>query len=147
MNDDRRDRVPSARDDTAALATHNPLLERATVREMVEETWRKFLTFAASGSQALGRDIILRFDEKVARQAASMSAGDAAIFTNLVEDERNRIFDEYTSSPEALKRRLGVGAPVETRTHASNDLGNLAVRTAVRATVWETIISLFRLFR
>jgi hypothetical protein len=96
----------------------------------------------------MGAEVIHRFDEKVGQLAASMTPGDAATFGRLVEDERNKIFDEYTSSPEALKRRLGVGvAPESARQRSASDLGDLAVRTAVRATVWETIISFFRLFR
>lgn len=44
---------------------------------------------------------------------------------------------------EALKARLGVSAPLA----ASSPIANLVVETAVRATIWQSVGALFRVFR
>ena len=55
---------------------------------------------------------------------------------------------EYTSNPLALKRRLGLAFVTgsQKRRSGGQDLGELAVRTAVRATVWEAFEQFFVFF-
>lgn len=128
-------------------------VSRDDVREMVETNWRKFLTFAQEGtpSKPLAVEVLKRFEEQIAQTAAGMGPAQAKEFLAICEDERARIFDEYTDNPDALKRRLGVGAPsfaTQTRRSTRMPMGELAARTAVRATVWtvvrDVITSLFR---
>lgn len=121
-------------------------IDRHEIREMCEENWRQFLQFAADGSKELGQQVILRFDEKNKARAAQMKPDDGASFLQAVEEERGKIFDEYSANPEALKRRLGVTtgpAHVVERSHRQG-MGEMAVKTAVRASIWAAIWSLFR---
>ncbi|HDR8947290.1 TPA: hypothetical protein QDA71_004319 [Burkholderia vietnamiensis] len=121
-------------------------INRNEIREMCEENWRQFLQFAADGSKELGQQVILRFDEKNKARAAQMEPDDGASFLQAVEEEREKIFDEYSANPEALKRRLGVTAGrahVAERSHRQG-MGEMAVKTAVRASIWAAIWSLFR---
>lgn len=121
--------------------------EMQQIKQMVDESWRAFLTFAARGSGELGKECLLRFDEKVQKQARDMGP-DGKRWFDLVEEQRGLIFDEYSKDPAALKRRLGVpgaGSP-RGRGHSSG-LADVAVRTAVRATVWQSIAALFRMTR
>lgn len=119
---------------------------REQIREMVEENWRQFLAFAATGSQQLGAQVIARFDEKNKLAAAKMPPDQGKAFLDAIEAERDLIFDEYTASPEALKKRLGVssGGPTPTLTSSRQGLGEVVVKTAVRASIWAAIWSLFR---
>jgi hypothetical protein len=119
---------------------------RDEIRQMVEENWRQFLNFAAAGSKQLGAEVIARFEQKTKQQAATMSHADAKAFLAAVEEERSKIFDEYTSSPQALKARLGVEAPARSASARSHrqGMGEMAVKTAVRASIWAAIWSLFR---
>jgi len=72
------------------------------------------------------------------------------MFLRAIEEERDLLFNEYRRNPDALKRRLGLG-PVNRSNlvvhHQRQSIGEMAVRTAVRATIWETVISIFRAFR
>ena len=123
---------------------------RVFCHQMVEDSWRSFLTFASEGSPALGVACINRLDERSQEIARGMPAGRSQRFLALIDNERGKIFDEYTKNPEALKRRLGVPKPGVGARGASGvgqGLGGLAVRTVVRATVWESIIAIFRAFR
>lgn len=123
-------------------------------REIVEVNWKAFLTFAVEGSPDLGKECLLRFEEKIARQAREMGK-DGERWLAVIEEQRALIFDEYISNPDGLKRRLGVGTPqqaVQPHTqqirHVSGEsLADLAVRTTVRASIWATVFSIFRWFR
>lgn len=67
-------------------------------------------------------------------------------FLAAVEEERDRLFDEYSSSPDALKKRLGVNpaAPVGASHSNRQGMGEMVVKTAVRASIWASIFALFR---
>jgi hypothetical protein len=75
-----------------------------------------------------------------------MPSEQAKTFTQTVEEQRQILFDEYGRNPEALKHRLGLAGPPAV-TYQQQGLGEMVVRTAIRATVWESVFSLFRLFR
>lgn len=126
-------------------------MDREQCREMVEEHWRAFLTFASTGAIDLGKDCITRFEEDIEKIGSSMSAVNAVAFVEMMDEERDRIHAEYVRSPEKLKARLGVTSPSQqeiiVRGRQPLSLGEVAVRTAVRATVWETVKSIFRSFR
>jgi|ERR1035437_4077673 phosphotransacetylase len=119
-------------------------------KEMVESYWKSFLAFSAEGSIDLAKECLVRFEERIAKHAKAMG-NDGKRWMEIIDEQRDLIFDEYTKDPNALKTRLGISPapqPVQKAIHATGqNLGELAVRTAVRATVWESIISIFRLFR
>lgn len=118
---------------------------RRICRGMVEDHWRTFLGFAATGSEELGRNSVRLFDQAISDGASQMSPHDGALYTAMMEEERERIFDEYSRNPAALKERLGVtaGRPPQA-SRDTHGLGELAVRTAVRATIWSAIRAVFR---
>jgi hypothetical protein len=126
---------------------------QAFCKEMVEKSWRSFLTFAAEGSEQLAVACIARLEERSEEIARSLDLATGKRFLSTIDAERRKIFDEYSNDPVALKARLGVPInnnkqiPERPRSSSRNELGNLVVRTAVRATVWESIIGLFRFLR
>ena len=125
---------------------------RVFCNRMVQNSWRSFLTYAALGSGEMGAATIAQLEAESQRISRTMEAVRSRRFLATIEDERSKIADEYRQNPDALKRRLGVpisapSAPPVISGRSRQSLGELAVRTAVRATVWETIITIFRAFR
>lgn len=117
-------------------------------RQLVEDHWRAFL-LEGKQDPAMGARMIEAFDQRIQAQAVSMPADKGAVFKATVETERERLFSEYESSPKLLMQRLNIGQAVEPdqapRRHSNRQgLGELVVRTAVRATIWEIVRSLFR---
>jgi hypothetical protein len=129
------------------------LMDSAAVTAMVEDFWRSFIPIAFGGDQRTAALIIERFQKQIDDMAKLMSSDDAAMFNQMVEEQREILFNEYNANPAKLKARLGIpdgaesGLAPEPQRSNRMGLGELAVRTAVRATVWETVISLFRLGR
>ena len=122
---------------------------RKFCRQMVEDSWRAFLSYAAAGSRELGVATIARLDERSREISRSLEPALGQRFLATIEEERGKIFDEYTTNPAALKQRLGVAVPVPSAALAAHgqsrqDLGELVVRTAIRATIWESIVAIFR---
>jgi len=125
-------------------------MDRDTVTGMVEDYWRAFIPAMQTGNPELGLGIAQRFDERIDKTASLMEPLEAAAFRQAVEAERERLLQEYQTDPIALKRRLGINLGIDDtqpRRRASDGMGGLMVRTAVRATIWESIWSLFRVFR
>ena len=125
---------------------------RVFCNRMVQNSWRSFLTYAALGSGERGVATIAQLETESQRISRTMEATRSRRFLATIEDERSKIADEYKRNPDELKRRLGVpisasSAPPVVSGRSRQSLGELAVRTAVRATVWETIITIFRAFR
>jgi hypothetical protein len=125
-------------------------IDRSAIRSMVEDFWRGFISVAVTNPQ-IGAQSIQNFDERIQATASLMVPGKAKMFLQAVEEERDLLFNEYRRNPDALKRRLGLG-PVRqpnsvVRQHQRQSIGEMAARTAVRATIWETVVSLFRAFR
>ena len=85
-------------------------VSREEVRQMVATLWRSFLNFAAEGSQELGQECIVRFEERTRAEAEKMDADKAIEYLAMIDEERGLIMDEYTNDPERLKGRLGVRA-------------------------------------
>ena len=123
-------------------------IDKTAIREMVEDYWRSFILLGHQNPSA-GADLIKRFDGRIATMAALMDPEKAGLFQAGVEIERERLFNEYQRSPDTLKTRLNI-QPCQQFTvsqvsprRGQNFVG-LVARTAVRATVWEIIRSLFR---
>ena len=123
-------------------------IDRGAIRAMVEDHWRSFLAVAQTNPH-LGGQSILRFDERIQATAALMQPQQSAVFLQTVDEEREILVNEYQRDPEALKHRLGLTPSVAPALviHHQQTLGEVVARTAVRATVWESIFALFRLFR
>jgi hypothetical protein len=121
----------------------------AEIRDLVEGFWRAFLT-RGSENPALAIEVSRLFETKVNEIAAGLGGEYQQIFLSAIERHRERLLQEYQADNGAFRRRLGVAAPKETPQPVANgnaSLGELAVRTAVRATVWESVRALFRAFR
>lgn len=95
-------------------------------------------------------EVSREFEARIAEASRALDPLDGLAFQQAVEADREMLMAEYTSNPLALKRRLGLafvtGSEKNIRS-GGQDLGELAVRTAVRATVWESVRAIFRLFR
>lgn len=114
------------------------------IRGMVEDYWRSFLAMA-SQNQSVARDIQLRFDERIAAMASLMSKENANVFLMAIEEERDKLFLEYDRDPDAQKRRLSIQFNRNQQPSSQrNEMGELIVNTAVRATIWQVIFSIFR---
>jgi hypothetical protein len=122
-------------------------MDRAVVKGMVEDYWRAIIPAMQNGGKALVDEIGGRFEDRIEQTAALLSPVEAAAFLQMVEADRTQLISEYQSNPVGLKNRLGLALGVDgpaTGQSGRQGLGELAVRTAVRATVWEMIWSLFR---
>jgi hypothetical protein len=123
-------------------------IDRAAIRAMVEDFWRSFLAVVRQNQQ-ISRETILRFEERIRAMAALMSPEQSEVFLQTADEEREILYNEYWRSPEALKHRLGLVSNLQqpVAIHQQQGLGGTIVKTAVRATVWESVFALFRLFR
>jgi hypothetical protein len=121
---------------------------RNSARLAVEDHWRHFLPLVHIDKRK-ALEAVYSFDATIKTMTESMPEHDAAFFRQTIELEREKIADEYDRNPVALKAKLGVTNPVtaSTRSHNRQGLDELVVRTAIRATVWQSIRSIFRLFR
>jgi hypothetical protein len=127
----------------------SPKINRDECRQLVEECWRNFLKFAAEGNQEEGTKTIMRFDEHMQQKAKQMPQAEGLQFWTLLEEERELLFNEYKRDPDGLKRRLNVipSEPQPVQYGGRQNLGQVAVNTAVRATVWESVRAIFRMIR
>lgn len=127
-------------------------MDRQIIKGMVEDYYRTLIPAMQSDGTAGFEDVSSRFEERVKQTAAMLPPVEAAAFSQTVEAERERMIEEYRADPLAMKKRLGItlGLDGPAEVHSSSGrqgLGELAVRTAVRATVWESIWALFRAMR
>jgi hypothetical protein len=123
-------------------------VDRAAIRAMVEDHWRGFIPVAAAGNMQVTAQCIKNIEDRIRDTTALMEPHKAKIFSQAVDEERELVLNEFKRSPDALKRRLGLlpitqPAPV-TIQYRRQSIGDMAVRTAIRATIWETVIALFR---
>jgi hypothetical protein len=117
-------------------------------RQMVDDLYRAFLPHAFAGEVEKSRSLIMAFEDKVQKIARELPGGAGQAFLKRLNAHRDNIANEYERDRQALRRRLGVAemAPPAAAS-AGQQLGDLAVRTAVRATVWESVRAFFRLLR
>lgn len=121
---------------------------RNSARLTVEDHWRNFFTLVRIDKRK-AMEAMNSFDATIKMLTASMPEPDSSFFRQTIEAEREKILDEYERNPDALKARLGMTnqAPTYTQSNNRQGLNELVVRTAVRATVWESVRSIFRAFR
>lgn len=123
-------------------------LNRAVIRSSVEEYWKNLiLNMRISPERALF--VSAQFGEHIQAVAKLFSSPDEAnAFLAAVEEERGMLVDEYDRDREGLLRRLGIDDYSQVQQHMVHyqreSIGEMAVRTAVRATIWEGIWSIFR---
>jgi hypothetical protein len=124
------------------------ILDHDAIRAMVEDFWRSFLATARTNPTA-GQKSIMRFEDHIQTTAGMMPQDQAATFLQAIEEERESLFQEYNRDPDGLKARLGlpVDRPSRSNGYHRRSLGDVAARTVVRATIWESISALFRLLR
>ena len=97
-------------------------------------------------SKAAAWDFRERTAERIEATAALMPPEQGKAFKEMFAEEYLLLEDELERDWKALCQRLGVDIrpPAPRPVHHRQGLGELAVRTAVRATVWELILSVFR---
>jgi hypothetical protein len=133
-------------------------INRAAVRQLVEEQFRAVILQGRYNGEhnvpretaiAMSRDLSRRHQEQIDSIAATIPPEQATLFLQMIEEEHTLFFDEHQRDPDASYRRLGLpltstpGVP-QIRGYQRQGIGEMAVRTAVRATIWELIFSLFR---
>jgi hypothetical protein len=128
--------------------------DRALARSLAETHWRDMIDAAFRGNPDQAMAILQRLDERIQQVAVELPPDRSAEFLNAAEEERNKLFEEYERSPDALKGRLGAATAQSVATlprqpprpSPASVIGDTVVRTAVRATVWETVRAIFRAF-
>ena len=127
-------------------------IDRSLIRSMVEDFWRSFLVTSTVKPES-AKDSIHRFEERLQAMASIMPLEQSNEFLKIASEEREIIAKENERNPEQLKMRLGLKINREVQSYPipaqyqRQSLPELAVRTAVRATVWKSIGAAFRLFR
>ncbi|MCP1173651.1 hypothetical protein [Ralstonia chuxiongensis] len=111
--------------------------------------WKSFLEISVTSGMPSAATYISRFEAEIAQQAAKIEAktefpGLGEQYLAYIEEERERLLQEYQRDPEALRRSLGAPPLIQEITSARQDgqrmsMGELAARTAVRATVWTLV--------
>jgi hypothetical protein len=133
-------------------------VNRAAVRQLVEEQFRAvILQGRYNGEHNVSRDTAIamaldlnrRQNEQIDAITSLMPAEQATLFRQTVEEEGKLFYDEHQRDPDVSYRRLGLqltSTPQVQQTirYQRQGIGEMAVRTAVRAAIWELIVSLFR---
>ncbi|MFM0358971.1 hypothetical protein PQR12_36240 [Paraburkholderia nemoris] len=125
--------------------------------DLVQLHWQLFLSAAGRGDEDGARKLVLGFARDCEENKAKVIRGEGGPkdspenfrkMVQYIEEARSRIADEYERDPAGLKRRLGVPvgetASVPARHSNYMGIGEMAVRTAVRATVWTVVRDLVR---
>jgi hypothetical protein len=128
--------------------------DRALARSLVETHWRDMIDASFRGDMEKATAIQQRLDERILEIMVELPTDRGSEFVGAAEEERNKLFEEYRRDPEALKRRIGAATAVPmvrpsrqpSRPSAAMVIGDTVVRTAVRATVWESVRAIFRGF-
>ena len=117
---------------------------------MIEDNFRAMMIADMQGKQQLSTDINERFWDRLEAMAALMPAAQAETFRTTLQEESHLLVDEFKRDRQATYRRLDIALPHVPVTHAPvtryhrQGIGEMAVRTAVRATIWDVIFRLFR---
>jgi hypothetical protein len=133
-------------------------VNRAAVRQLVEEQFRAVILQGRYNGEhnvprdtaiAMALDLNRRQNEQIDAITSLMPAEQATLFRQTVEEEGKLFYDEHQRDPDVSYRRLGLqltSTPQVQQTirYQRQGIGEMAVRTAVRAAIWELIVSLFR---
>ena len=118
------------------------------ITKLAEDHWRAFLTAAQRQNSELAMEEVAGFD-KLLKPIAEKLGSDGPAFLAAVDRARDRLQQEYDVDRVALRRRLGISLPepVQPPVIYGGSVGGMVVRTAIRATIWESVRALFRAFR
>ena len=132
-------------------------VDRIAIREMVEDAFRSQMLFhqnyidahphsTPQESQDAAYEFYQRWAQRIEATADLMLPDQGAAFRDMIGEEYGFLIKELERDPQALAQRLGVvvGRPAPQVAYRRQGIGEMAVRTAVRATIWELIFSLFR---
>jgi hypothetical protein len=130
---------------------HNPpagavekSFDRAKVRKIVEDHFRSILPLRGYGRRPQNMTQIEQMGNRLADQVEawcnSLPPDQAKELDNMFGDEMQLSLAECQRDPVAYARRLGV---LPGRGYQRQGIGEMAVRTAVRATIWEGVRRLF----
>lgn len=174
-------------------------IDRAAVRELVEDFWRSFILFmrdlqtkypraTPSDLQNECKKFSRRAWQRFEAIATLMPPEQGKIFMQMIDEEdiicskehhfrpdafynrlnlsvragtkqeQDRLYQQFGIDPAAVDAFIASGDPAQAAalrahpqpvapapTHQGQGIGEMAVRTAVRATIWEVIRSLFHL--
>jgi hypothetical protein len=127
------------------IQPHVVSFDRAAVRKMVEDHMREVLRVRGYHKRAQNVTLIdqmyARFANQVDALIDSMPPEQGKEFDQMCAEEMHLIRVELQQDPVACARRLGV---LPGRVNQRQGIGEMAVRTAVRATIWDVIWRLFR---
>jgi hypothetical protein len=148
---------------TQELASHQTTwgdihVYRKAIRDMVEHFFIAEILFEQNYAAVHGNNYNVdeynnaaiaeadKFTERMNAIAALMSPEQAKEFAQIAFEETQSLRGEMRRDFKALARRLGVEIRPTQPAYQSHrmGLGELAVRTAVRATVWDIVGSLLR---
>jgi hypothetical protein len=133
------------------------ILNAPTVTNIAEAHWRNMLIAGESNTY----DVVVSFHAMLKEMCTDLGEN-AVAFRAAVEIKCGELLKQYEGTNRdrmALGYRLGVLpeqhrvaaegllAPESPRTTYAGGLGGMAVRTAVRATIWESVRAVFRAFR
>jgi hypothetical protein len=124
-------------------ASFSPIPPIEDTTRMIWGAWRTMLEFSKT-DQAKGMAAIYEMQAKIDAVRSTLSPADAATYHAQTERVRADLQALYDRDPHALKGLLGIAPPARP---ARQSIGEMAVRTAIRATIWESIWTLFRAFR
>ena len=142
--------------DNRTMLERSPDLQAAaakshqSVRDMTETYWITFLDLTVRREPAKALAFTERFNEMIARDAKGLEDGEHGAGTKylaIVDYERDRLANEHHTNPAAQKMRLGIVSepePQPARANSQMGMGELAARTAVRATVWTLVRDVIR---
>lgn len=135
----------------------NKQVDRVAIREMVEDGFRTQMLFQQNyidahphstrqESQDAAHKFLQRWTQRIDATADLMPPEQGAAFREMVGEEFDFLTQEAERDPQAFAQRLGVvmGRPAPQIGYRRQGIGEMAVQTAVRATIWQLIRSLFR---
>jgi hypothetical protein len=118
--------------------------DRATVRRIVEDHFGSILPLRGYGRRSKNMTLIGQMGNQLADQVEawcnSLPPDQAKELDDMFGEEMRLSAAEFKRDPVAYARRLGV---LPGGVYQRQGIGEMAVRTAVRATIWEAISRLF----
>jgi hypothetical protein len=139
-------------------------VDRELIRKLVEAYWRDVVLrgrrMGAQGASWVevmqdSRELDRAFREQTEALAARLPPEQGQEFLQMIEEEADRCFKEHQSNHKAFYRRVGLTSRDlragnrnshirHSAAYQRQGIGEMAARTAVRATVWQLVRSLFR---
>jgi hypothetical protein len=108
--------------------------DRATVRGIVEEHWRKILPIRGYGMRAKNTALVEQMGNQLKNRieawANSLPPDQSKELIHMFVEETNLAIAEWKRDPVGFARRLGI---LSGRVSHRQGIGEMAVRTAVRA--------------